>query len=45
MKYLKILLWFLLFLSITVLYSYSFGMHITPAGQMGEITAVDFIVS
>ena len=45
MKYLKIFLGFLFFLSITVLYNYSFRMHITPAGQMGQITAVDFWAS
>jgi hypothetical protein len=45
MKYLKIYLCFLLFLGITVLYIYSFGMRITPAGQMGQITAADFFVS
>ena len=45
MKYLKIFICFLLFLGITVLYIYSFGMRITPAGQMGQITAADFFVS
>ena len=45
MKFLKMFLWFLLFLSITVIYIYSFGMHITPAGKMGQITTVDFFVS
>lgn len=45
MKYLKVFLCFLLFLSIPVLYIYSFGIHITPAGQMDEITIADFFAS
>lgn len=45
MKYLKMLLWFLLFLSITILYNYFFGMHIRPTGKLSQITAVDFFAS
>jgi hypothetical protein len=45
MKYLKAFLCFLPILGVTVLYNFSFEMHITPAGQMGQIDSVDFLVS
>lgn len=45
MKYVKIALWFILLIGITVLFNFCFRMFFTPAGLMGEVTVPNIVAS
>ena len=45
MRYLKTTFWFIVFIGITILFNFSFRMIYTPAGVMGEASAVNTAAS
>jgi hypothetical protein len=45
MKYLKTTIWLLVFIGITILFNISFRMIFTPAGIMGDVSAVNVAAS
>lgn len=45
MRYLKTTIWLMIFIGITIIFNISFRMISTPAGTMGEVSAVNIAAS
>lgn len=45
MRYLRIAVWFVIFIGITIIFNVCFRMYYTPAGFMGELTTANTVAS